>query len=246
MRGERVRLGPPGAGALGDVIAYGHHGRPVLMFPVERGEPTDYQERGVTDALHRLLEVGRVKLYCVEGYDSSSWLDDTLPLEERARRHGVYESWIVNQVVPWVRADCGDGLELIAGGCSFGAYHAANFALKRPDLFPVALCMSGIYDISAVGWGERGQEVYFNNPMHYVANLHGEYLEWLRGLVRLVLVCGQGEAGDPSGALESTKRFGDVLGEKQIAHELDLWGFDVSHDWPWWCAQAAFHLDRLT
>jgi esterase/lipase superfamily enzyme len=52
-------------------------------------------------------------------------------------------------------------------GVSFGAFHAANLALRRADLFPLAICLSGIYDVSAIGWGERGDAVYFNNPADY-------------------------------------------------------------------------------
>ena len=130
-------------------------------------------------------------------------------------------------------------------GPSFGAYHAANFALKRADLFPLAICQSGIYDISVVGWGERGDAVYFNNPADHVANLHGDHLEWLRGRLNLLIVCGQGQWEDTTGALESSRRFAAQLGEKGLRHELDLWGHDVAHDWPAWRAQLAHHLPRF-
>ncbi len=82
---------------------------------------------------------------------------------------------------------------MVVTGASFGAYHAANFALKRADLFPVAICMSGVYDVGVQGGGYRGDAVYFNNPMDYVAHLTGEHLDWLRRTVSLVLVCGQGQ-----------------------------------------------------
>ena len=36
-----------------------------------------------------------------------------------------------------------------------------------------------------------------------------------------------------------------LLGEKDISHELDVWGHDVSHDWPWWRKQIAHHLPRF-
>ena len=36
-----------------------------------------------------------------------------------------------------------------------------------------------------------------------------------------------------------------MLGEKGLAHELDLWGHDVAHDWPSWRAQLAHHLPRF-
>jgi esterase/lipase superfamily enzyme len=197
------------------------------------------------EAVGSLLEAGRVKVYCVSSFDSSSWHAADLPLEGRARRHLLYEDWIVNQVVPWIHEDCGGPADVLVTGTSFGAYHAANMALRRADLFPLALCQSGVYDVTVVGGGERGDAVYFNNPMDYVSHLHGDHLDWLRGRVSLLLVCGQGQWEDTTGALESSKEFAGLLAEKGIPHELDLWGHDVPHDWPSWRAQIAHHLPRL-
>jgi esterase/lipase superfamily enzyme len=226
------------------LIAYGHWGRPVLAFPSELGQRWDWEDRGMVEALAPLLDAGRVKLYCVDGADAHSWRADDQPLEERARRHGEYEHWINDAVAPWIHADTADG-EIVVTGASFGAYHAANFALKRADLYPLAICLSGVYDVGVVGWGERGDATYFNNPADYVGHLHGEHLDWLRSRVSLVLVCGQGQWEDTTGALESTRRFAERLGEKGIRCELDLWGHDVPHDWPSWRAQIAHHLPRF-
>jgi esterase/lipase superfamily enzyme len=228
-----------------EVVAYGHWGRALLAFPSEQGEATQYEAFGMVGAIEKLLEAGRVKLYCVSSWDAGTWHDGSVPLEERARRHGAYESWIADQVVPWIHDDCGGEAEIAVTGVSFGAYHAANFALRRADLFPLAICQSGVYDVSVVGWGERGDAVYFNNPMDYVAHAHGDHLDWLRGRLSLLLVCGQGQWEDTTGALESTKRFAGLLHEKDIKHELDLWGHDVPHDWPSWRAQLAHHLPRF-
>lgn len=240
--GLRRELEPAG----GSVVAYGHWGRPLLAFPSERGEPADWERRGMVDAVGDLLDAGRVKLYCVASFDAESWHAEGLSLEERARRHDVYERWIVEDVAPCIAADCGGQAEIALAGASFGAYHAANFALRRADLFPLALCLSGVYDVSVVGGGwERGDAVYFHNPMDYVAHLHGDHLDRLRARVSLLLVCGQGRWEDTTGALESTRRFAGLLGEKEIPHELDLWGDDVPHDWPSWRAQLAHHLPRF-
>jgi len=233
-------------GAAGTVIRYGHWGRPVLAFPAERGRAGDFESNGLVGAVGDLLEAGRVKLYCVDSYDAASWSDLGIPLEERARQHGRYESWIHDQVVPWIYADCGSELEIMTLGCSLGAYHAANFALKRADVFPLALCLSGNYDPASFdAWGERGNEAYFNNPVDYVAHLHGDHLDWLRSRVRLLLVCGQGQWEDTTGSLQSTRQFAALLADKGIPHELDVWGTDVPHDWPSWRAQLAHHLPRF-
>jgi esterase/lipase superfamily enzyme len=229
----------------GNVLAYGHWGRPLLAFPSEQGPCWQFEERGMVDALAGLLDAGRVKLYCVDSYDSGSWHDGSLPLEERARRHSVYERWILDDVVPFIRDDAGGALEIAVTGPSFGAYHAANFALKHAHVFPLAICQSGVYDVSVVGWGERGDAVYFNNPMDYVGHLQGTHLDWLRRQVSLVLLCGQGQWEDTTGALESTKAFAGLLSEKGIRHELDLWGHEWPHDWPSWRSQLAHHLSRF-
>jgi esterase/lipase superfamily enzyme len=233
-----VELGPA------RVRAYGHWGRPLLAFPSQQGERWDWEERGMIDAVRGLLDAGRVKVYCVDSYDSGSWHDESLPLEERARRHGVYEDWIVNEVAPWIHADTSRA-EIAVAGCSFGAYHAANFTLKRADLFPLAICMSGVYDVAVVGWGERADAVYFNNPQDYVVHLSGDHLEWLRSRASLLLLVGSGQWEDTTGALESTRRFAGLLADKGIRHELDVWGPDTPHDWPSWRRQIAHHLPRF-
>ena len=229
----------------GELLAYGHYGRPLLAFPSEQGPAWQYEERGMIEEIAPLLDAGRVKVYCVQSYDSWTWHDRSVPLEERAQRHGHYEDWILNRVVPFIHEDCGGPQEILLNGPSFGGYHAANFALKRADLFPLAVCQSGIYDVAVVGWGERGDAVYFNNPSDYVANLGGDHLDWLRRQVNLIIVCGQGQWEDTTGSLESAKAFAGLLAEKGIRHELDLWGHDVPHDWPSWRAQLAYHLPRF-
>ena len=239
MSGRFVELG---GGAL---IAYGHFGRPLLVFPSQQGGPNQYEDFGMVDAVGDLLEAGRVKLYCVDSYDSASWHAGELPLEERARRHATYEQWIVEDVAPWIRTDSGGESEIAVTGVSFGAYHAANFALRRADLFPLAICQSGVYDVSVVGWGERADSVYFNNPMDYVPHLHGGHLEWLRSRVSLLLLVGRGQWEDTTGALDSTHRFASMLGEKGIRHELEVWGHEWPHDWPSWRAQLARVLPRF-
>jgi esterase/lipase superfamily enzyme len=228
------------------VLVFGHYGRPLLVFPAQEGRRYEWEERGMIATIAGLIDAGRVKVYCVDSWDSGTWHDQGLPLEERARRHGAYEDWLLGHVVPTIHADCGGFEEIALTGVSFGAYHAANLALRRADLFPLAICMSGVYDVAGIGWGERGDATYFHNPMDYVSHLYGDHLDWLRSRVSLLLVVGQGAWEDSTGSLESTRRFAGVLAGKGIRHELDVWGHDVPHDWPAWRAQIAHHLPRFT
>jgi esterase/lipase superfamily enzyme len=226
------------------ILVYGSYGKPLLVFPAERGNRYEWERTGMIPAIAELIEGGRVKVYCVDSWDSVTWQDDWLPLEERARRHGEFENWLLSHVVPWIHADCGGYQEIGVSGVSMGAFHAANLTLRRADVFPLALCMSGLYDISRVGWGERSDSFYFNNPLDYVSHLHGDHLVWLQSRVHLVLVVGRGAWEGSTGALESTQRFASLLAGKGIPHELDVWGEDSPHDWPAWQRQIAHHLPR--
>jgi esterase/lipase superfamily enzyme len=242
-----VELTAPGSDWRGQVVGYGHWGTPVVVFPSEAGRAWDFENNGMVDAVRWLLDAGRVKLYCVDAADAVTWSDRSVPLEERAARHDHYERWVLEQVVPYVHQDSGGVQPIMTVGCSLGAYHAANIALRNANVFPRALCMSGSYDPTAWhAWGDRGDSTYFHNPMDYVRNLHADHLEWLRRTVHLTLVVGQGSwEVDPTGALPSTLAFAEVLAEKGIPHELDVWGHDVPHDWPSWQRQLAHHLPRL-
>ena len=246
MNVNHHELYSPAIGANGTVAAFGHYGRPVLAFPAERGRAWDWQDNGMVGAIQGLIDDGRVKLYCVDSFDSTSWSNDTIPLEQRAQQHGRYESWILDQVLPFIHDDTAGATEVVTVGISLGAFHAVNFALKRADVFPLAIGLSGNYDPAGWNsWGERGESAYFNNPLDYVAHMGGDHLEWLRSRLSILLVCGQGMWEDTTGSLESSKRLAGLLGDKGIPHELDLWGHDVPHDWPSWRRQLAHHLPRF-
>ncbi len=248
MDREQVEVDAPGLDRPGTLIRYGHWGRPVLVFPSEQGRAWDFENNGMVEAVADLIDGGRVKLYCVDSFDHVTWSDTSVPLEERARRHGFYESWITEHVVPAIRSDSAGSGDILTTGCSLGAYHALNLTLKRADLFPQAICLSGNYDPSTWrAWGERGDAAYFNNPADYLRHLDGDDLDWLRSRVFVVLVVGQGDwETHPTGSLPSARHTSELLAAKGIPHELDLWGHDVAHDWPWWQRQLAHHLPRFS
>jgi esterase/lipase superfamily enzyme len=240
-------LDAPGLDRPGTVIRYGHWGRPVLVFPSEQGRAWDYENNGMVGVLADLVDAGRAKLYCVDSFDHLTWSDRGLPLEERAARHRAFESWVTDRVVPLVGDDSAGADDMVVTGCSLGAYHALQLALTRADLFPVAICQSGNYDPSQWhAWGERGEAAYFTNPTDHVAHLHGDHLDWLRGRLHVVLVVGEGPwETHPTGSLPSARAMARLLADKQIPHELDVWGQDSAHDWPWWQRQIAHHLPRF-
>lgn len=223
---------------------FGDFGAPLVVFPSASGMAHEWDAHGMVEALAGLIEGGKLKLYCTESNVAEAWTRREADPRWRLSRHAAFERFVLDELVPFVREDCRTpGIALGAAGTSLGAYYACNFALKQPEIFRFALCMSGRYDIAEFAGGLRAPEVYFNNPMAYVTNLEGPELDRVRRSTRLTLVCGQGRWED--GNVDETRTFARILEAKKIPHRLDIWGHDVSHEWVWWRRQAVFHLGRV-
>lgn len=232
----------PAIGREVEVLAFGHYGEPVIAFPSGGGRYFDFEGNGMIGAIAHLIDAGKVKVYCPDGIDHESWLNHAADPHWRAVRHNAYQDFIVSNLVPAIREDCkSPNISIALTGCSMGAYHAANFALKFPGTFHYALCMSGRYNIEPVAGGSD-IEVYFNNPIAYIEHMGEDSLRHLRGRTHLVLVCGQGAWEDR--CIDETIRLADLLDWKGISHERDLWGYDVEHHWYWWRKQIAFHFEK--
>lgn len=239
---ELIESGPMGRRM--HLWRYGHFGDPILVFPSAAGMAHEWEAHGMVDGLSDLIDGGRIKLYCTESNVAEAWTrkEDGHPAE-RIRKHMAFEQYVVRELVPYIRRDCRtEDIPLAVTGTSLGAFYSANFALKWSRVFRWALCLSGRYDATSLTDGYSDPDVYFSNPMAYVPNLQGAALGEVRENTHLTLVCGQGQWED--GNIEETRRFAQVLSSKGISHECDLWGHNVSHQWPWWQRQARHHLER--
>lgn len=224
------------------VWQFGNFGAPILVLPSASGMAHEWDVHGMVEALAPLINGGKIKLYCSESNVAEAWTRREGDVAWRQWRHRLFEQYVVNELVPWIREDCqSPGIRLALAGTSLGAFYAANFALKYPEPFHYALCMSGRYDVSWLVDGYRGPELYFNNPLWYVPNLAGDPLERVRRNTHLTLVCGRGRWED--GNIEETEALAAQLATKGVSHYLDMWGRDVDHSWEWWRRQAIVHLN---
>ena len=101
----------------------------------------------------------------------------------------------LDQVVPWIRRrTAAAGRRSPPLGCSLGAFHAAQLraAARATCSRWRCACPATTTRPRWHAWGERGDATYFNNPIDYVANLHGDHLDWLRARLTSLLVVGQG------------------------------------------------------
>lgn len=231
----------PSLGRHVHVWCFGHWGYPVIAFPTAAGFAHEWERQSMVDNLSHLIGSGRIKLYTPESTVSQTLTNKTDSVELRMKRLLAYEEFVLNQLVPFVRADCGGAAVPIAvTGASLGAYYAANYALKHPRIFNYALCMSGRYLLTHFTHGFSNGDIYFNNPLAFVPNLSGSYLEEVQSNTHLTLVCGQGPYEE--GCIEETTLLADILASKGIPHTRDIWGRDTAHDWQSWKKQSLMHL----
>ncbi len=223
---------------------YGHYGPPLLVFPSASGMAHEWQAHGMVEALADLIGAGKLKLYTSESNVAEAWTRKESDPRWRLSRHEAYEQYVMNELVPFIREDCkSPDIPIGVSGTSLGGYYSALFALKYPETFRYALCLSARYDITEFCGGLDSPEVYFNNPMAFVPGLEGEALERIKRHTHLTLVCGQGRWED--GNVDEARMLGGMLAQKEISHKVDIWGQDVSHEWPWWRRQARFHLGAM-
>lgn len=222
--------------------AYGHWGAPVIVFPTASGMAHEWEHQDMIGALWPLIAEGRIKLYCVESNVADAWTRSHSDPRWRIYQHMLYEQFVLRTLVPWVRYDCqSPDLRIAVAGASLGAMYAVTLALKHPETFWWALGLSGRYEVRAFTGGLDNVDVYFNNPLAFVHNLHGSTLDRVRQ-TSLTLVCGQGQWEE--NCIDETIALAGALQHKGVPHELDLWGHDVSHEWPWWRWQVAHHMGR--
>jgi esterase/lipase superfamily enzyme len=225
-----------------DVLVYGHYGYPIVAFPTSGGDHREYEGQGMIEALGHHIDSGKVKFFCVSSVNNDSWYNKGAHPRHRSYVQAMYDAYIAGEVAPFVHAQTQTpGIPITTTGSSFGAYHAANTLLKHPDLFRRCLALSGVYDVRSFMDGDYDDNLYYNNPVDYVAGMNDEhYLHHLhRADIHLATGHGPYEDAGPS------YRLSEVLAARGIPHSVDDWGPDGGHDWPYWKRQMNEYLGRL-
>lgn len=231
MRAEHHHWHSPRLGYGMGVAVFGHWGPPMLAFPTSHGDEWELQRHGLVDAIGEFIDAGRVKLFCAGSNNEDSFLNAGAHPFHRSWRQVVFDSYIREEVIPFIHAHCqSPGIPIATMGASLGAYHAVNTLFRYPHLVKRCYGLSGIYDLRRFMDGMYDENFYFHNPVDYAANLHDPWiLDQLTGCeIRLVTGSGPWEDSGPSRA------FSAVLSRKGIRHFLDDWGPHGGHDWPYW------------
>lgn len=231
----------PNLGMEMPIVAYGHAGYPLLMFPTAAADFLEYERFHLVDSIRHLVDAGRVRPFSINSVNRYALMNEQAPPWVKAELLTRYDRYITDEVLPLIRHETG-GLGPVTTGASMGAYLAANTYFRHPDAVRGTIAISGSYDVRAYFDDYSDDNVYFNNPISYLPNLDDDYfLPRLRAADAIVILTGQGAWEAP----QRSRDLAHVLRAKGIPHTLDIWGHDVDHDWPWWRKMLPYWLERL-
>lgn len=224
-----------------EIAVYGTDGRfALLMFPTAAADYLEYERFHLMDSLTPYIDSGKIRAFSINSINSESWLNDQNPPEYKSERHKEFNEYVASEVVPFIKNVCGEDVQIITTGASFGALHAANIFFRHPDLFAGTIAMSGSYDLKDYANGYYDSNVYFNSPVDYLSNLEDEeILNQIKSRKHIYITTGQGSYENP----QASKNLSHVLNEKGIEHQLDLWGYDIPHDWPSWRKMLPYFIE---
>ena len=234
----------PALGKEMEIAVYGHAGPALLMFPSAAADYLEYERFHLIDAVSGVFDSGKMMGFSINSINSESWLNNSMAPRDKAVRHVQYNQYISEEVVPFIKDRMGatERPPVYTTGVSFGAFHAMNVLLHRPDLFDGTIAMSGVYDLKEYAKGYYDEDVYFNSPIDFLPNLgDGPLLDALRAKQKIFLLSGKGNYEDP----HSSWAMGEVLGKKGIHNFVELWGEEWTHDWPTWRAMLPSAIERF-
>ncbi|RMG22308.1 MAG: abhydrolase domain-containing 18 [Bacteroidetes bacterium] len=215
------------------MLEFGHAGFPLILFPTSMGHYYENKDFKLIESARWFIEQGLVHIYCPDGMDKESWYNKSIHPADRVRTHNAYENVILYDIVHKVRHHTGVGKVAVAG-CSFGGYHATNFAFRHPELVAYLFNMSAAYDIRSFMDGYYDDNVYFNNPVDFLPNAqHPDFYH-------MGIILGVGEHDICRAANE---HLSGILSAKGINHWLDI--RPGHHDWPLWREMFPHYLSKI-
>ena len=225
-----------------ELLVFGHAGARVLVFPTRDGRFYEYEDLRLVQTIAPKIEAGQLQLFCVDSIDHESFYCGWKHPADRIRRHLQFEDYLLKEVLPFM--DSKNGHECtIAHGCSLGAFHAGNIAMRHPGRFRKLAAFSGRYDLTeSVDWfgdlfdGYYDEHIYDHTPSHFLPNLDNpDHLEALR-LMDVVLVVGE---EDPF--LGSNRFISEQLWNKGAPNRLEVWQ-ERAHRGYYWRRMAPLYL----
>jgi len=224
-----------------EILVFGDRGLPVIFFPTRSAHFYDLENWKIVDAMSSKISAEEIQVYCVDSVDEESFYSDASP-DRKIIRHLQYESYILHEVVPFIKKQ-NKNQGLVAAGCSLGGYHAVNIAFKHPTVFNKVVGMSGRYDLTKplphfadLFGGYFDENIYYNMPNHFIPGISDKrLLKQLRKL-DITMVIGREDS-----FLPDNQKLSASLNQIEVPHQLHIWE-EEAHKPRYWREMVKLYL----
>lgn len=241
MRREITSWYSPALNKEMPIASYGHYGFALLLVPTAAADYLEYERFQLIQALEPIINSGKCRVFSIDSMNKESWMNYQMEGAHKAIRHNQFNEYVFNEVIPFIRNATSQETFIYTCGASFGALHSMNLFLKRPDIINGVIAMSGVYNLTEYTRGYWDEQVYYNSPEHYIPNLHDSYyLDKIRASHHIHIMTGKGDYEAPDAA----RHFSSILYSKGIWCDLEVWGYDMKHEWPTWRAMLPYILNK--
>lgn len=226
----------PSLGMDMQISIHGRSGTPILAFPAYGDSCEQWKKKNMIKSVSFQLENKFNQFFCVESPGSEPLLDRDIKPQKRITRLEQYQSYIIEEVVPFIQTENPNDFLMVAG-IGTGGYHALNLALKFPNVFDKVVGISGLYDIRPLMDNFYDDSIYYNNPIDFLPNINNnQVLAALRGIdFRLVAYANDAHKSD-------AYRMSEVMTLKFIDHRLDIWDLHANDPWELWPRMMKTHI----
>jgi esterase/lipase superfamily enzyme len=206
-----------------EMLVFGTHGYPIVIFPTSGGRYYEAKDFLLVESIRWFIESGKIKLFCLDSRDNDSWYAKHLHPAERVQNHNRYDRFLSQEFVPMLQQECHVD-KIGVAGCSFGGFHALNFAFRHPEQVAYLFTMGAAFDMRRFLNGHYDEDVYYNNPPQYMPDAQNEHFYQMN----IVLGTAEHDFCRPG-----NEEMSGILHNKGIRHWLDIRP-NGTHDWPIW------------
>src|SRR5207253_10227986 len=82
------------------MVAYGHAGYPLLMFPTAAADYLEYERFHLIEAISPFIDSGKIRAYAINSVNRYSLLNDQMPPRLKAELLTQYDRYVADEVLP--------------------------------------------------------------------------------------------------------------------------------------------------
>src|SRR3954465_381306 len=84
------------------LVAYGHAGYPLLMFPTAAADFLEYERFHLIDSIRHQIEAGRLRAYSINSVNCYSLMNEQAPPPWKGELLARYDHYITDEVLPLI------------------------------------------------------------------------------------------------------------------------------------------------